>query len=78
MGLMTGNVWLRESPSVNAPRMGVTLVRGQPVEILAAFGDWYLVRWVPQAEAEVIGWVPAKWVGTIQPIPAWIVTPVPG
>jgi hypothetical protein len=58
--------------------MGVTLARGQPVEILAAFGDWYRVRWVPQVEAEIVGWVPARWVGTIQPIPAWIITPTPG
>ena len=57
--------------------MGVILARNQTVEILAAFGDWYRVRWVPQAEAETVGWVPAMWVGTIQPIPAWIITPTP-
>ena len=75
---MTGNAWLRESPSADAPRMGVILARGQRVEILAAFGDWYRVRWVPQAEAEIVGWVPARWVGTIQPIPVRIITPAPG
>ena len=29
-------------------------------------------------EIEVIGWVPARWVGTMADIPARIVTPTPG
>lgn len=78
VGLMTGNAWLREGPSADSPRLGVILERGQPIEILAASGDWYQVRWAPQGQAEVIGWVPAKWVGTTTPIPAWIVTPATG
>ena len=78
IGVMTGNVWLRGGPSADSPRLGMILERGQSVEILAAFGDWYRVRWVPQAQTEVIGWVPAKWVGTTTSIPAWMVTPTPG
>ncbi|MBN1219117.1 MAG: SH3 domain-containing protein [Anaerolineae bacterium] len=78
IGLMTGNVWLRERPAADSPRLGIILERGQPVEILAIFGDWYHVRWAPpQAEAEVIGWTPAEWVGTTVPIPARIITPTP-
>ena len=57
IGLMTGHVWLRAEPADDSRRLGVILERGQRVEILAVFGDWYQVRWVPQAEAEVIGWV---------------------
>jgi hypothetical protein len=72
---MTGNVWLREQPSVDSPRLGVILERGQPIEVLAVSGNWYRVRWSPQAEAEVIGWAPAEWVGTINSIPARIITP---
>jgi len=78
LGLMTGNVWLHGGPSAASPRLGIVLERGQPVELLALFGDWCQVRWTPQAGAEVIGWVPARWVGTTTPIPARIVTPTPG
>jgi len=78
VGLMTGNVWLRGGPSADSPRVGMILERGQSVEILAVFGDWYRVRWTPQAGTEVAGWVPAEWVGTTVPIPAWMITPTPG
>jgi hypothetical protein len=78
MGLMTGNVWLHGGPSADSPRLGIILERGQSVEILAVFGDWYRIRWAPQGGAEVIGWVSAEWVGTTTPIPAWIITPTPG
>lgn len=77
VGLMTGNAWLREGPSGGSSRLGTTLERGQSVEILAVFGDWYRVRWGVQDEAEVVGWVPARWVGTIAPIPTWMITPTP-
>jgi hypothetical protein len=72
---MTGNVWLHDGPSADAPRLGMVLERGQAVEILAAFGNWYHVRWAAQGQAEVVGWVSAQWVGTTAPIPARIVTP---
>jgi hypothetical protein len=77
MGLMTGNVWLREGPSASSLRLGVTLELGQSVEILAVFGDWYQVRWVTQAQSEATGWVPGRWVGTTDSIPARIITPTP-
>jgi hypothetical protein len=75
IGIMTGNVWLRAEPAPDAARPGVTLARGQQVEVLAVAGDWYRVRWVPQAGTEVVGWVPAQWVGTVDPIPTRLVTP---
>jgi hypothetical protein len=74
-GLMTGNVWLRQEPFSDASRLGLILERGQPVEILAAYGDWYQVRWSPQAQTEVIGWIPIEWVGTLAPIPDRMITP---
>ncbi|MFQ5341290.1 MAG: SH3 domain-containing protein [Anaerolineae bacterium] len=78
IGLMTGNVWLRSGPSSNSPRLGLILEQGHRIEIVATFGDWIQVRWTPQPEAEVVGWVPARWVGTTTPIPAHIVTPAVG
>ncbi len=78
IGIMTGHVWVRQAPAQDAPLMGVILERGQPVELRAVFGDWYQVRWTPEPETEVIGWVPIRWVGTSGPIPAGIVTPTVG
>lgn len=78
VGLMTGSAWLREGPSADSPRLGVVMQLGQTVEILAAFGEWYQVRWASQAQAAVTGWVPAQWVGTTTPIPVRIITPTPG
>lgn len=72
---MTGHVWVRRAPVLDAPLMGVIVQRGQVVEILAVSGDWFQVRWAPEAETEVIGWVPLEWVGTTAPVPARIVTP---
>ncbi|RME41119.1 MAG: SH3 domain-containing protein [Caldilineae bacterium] len=73
---MTGNVWLREEPSPTSERMGIIIERGQPVEVLAVQGDWIRIRWAPQAQAEVVGWSPARWVGTLVSIPDTLVTPV--
>ncbi len=78
VGIMTGNVWLRQEPSAASLRLDIVLERGQPVEILAASGNWYRVRWSPQTEAEIIGWVPAEWVGSAIPIPERIITPSQG
>jgi SH3-like domain-containing protein len=78
IGLMTGNVWLREGPSADSPRLGVILERGMKVELLAVFSGWCRVRWVPEAGVEVIGWVPLQWVGTTVAIPAHMVTPTIG
>lgn len=77
VGLMTGNAWLREEPSADSARLGVVMELGRPVEIVAVFGDWYRVRWAGQAQAAATGWVPAQWVGTTDPIPAFIITPTP-
>ena len=77
-GVMKGNVWLYREPSVGAVRLGVILARGQSGEILAAFDDWYKIRWTPQPQTEVTGWAAAKWVETTTPLPDQIVTPTPG
>jgi hypothetical protein len=74
VGMMMGNVWLRADASLGSPRLGVILAEGRPVEILAAAGDWYRVRWSPPGEAEVTGWAPARWVGTLGDIPDLIIT----
>ena len=72
---MTGNVWVRENPDLDSDRLGLIIERGQPITILAVFDNWYRIRWAPQPDAEVIGWVPAEWVGTTTALPDWLVTP---
>ena len=78
LGVMTGNVWLRLEPSTDASRLGVILERGEPVEILAVWDNWCWVRWAPEVQSEVRGWVPVEWVGVTGAIPARIVTPTAG
>ena len=77
VGVMIGSVWVRQGPSTDAERLGMILDRGRAVEILAVFGNWCQVRWSPQEGAAVVGWVPLRWVGTMTPIPARIMTPTP-
>lgn len=77
LGIMTGNVWLHDSPLAQSSRLGMALETGQPVQVLAVTGDWYQISWSPKEEAMVIGWVPAKWVGILGAIPAELVTPEP-
>jgi hypothetical protein len=74
-GLMTGNAWLRSEPGAGSPTLGMVALRGQQVELLAVFADWCQIRWTPSPEVEAVGWVPCRWVGTLTPIPARIVTP---
>ncbi len=75
IGFMLGNVWLHADASGESPRLGMILGQGQPVEILASNGTWYRLRWTPPGEAEIIGWAPAEWVGTVGPIPGKMITP---
>ncbi|GAB4426606.1 MAG: hypothetical protein Kow0031_06410 [Anaerolineae bacterium] len=66
-GVMIGNVWLRQQPDNDAPRMGLIMPEGRAVEIIESVSGWHRVRWSPQELAEVVGWVPAIWVGTANP-----------
>jgi hypothetical protein len=75
VGVMIGTVWLRAEPRVGSPVTGETVARGQPVEISAVFGDWYLVRFPPSDPGGTQGWVPGQYVGLVAPVPAAIITP---
>jgi hypothetical protein len=76
-GSLLGNFRVREQPDIDSPRSGIILEQGQPVEILAVYGNWYLVRWTSRWQETVIGWVPSRWVGTTSAIPPHLVTPTP-
>jgi hypothetical protein len=73
--VMTGSVYVRQGPGFDYALLGLVLERGRAVEIAAVDGDWAQVRWTPQDGAQVIGWVPMRWVGTLTPVPPWLITP---
>lgn len=73
--VMTGSVYVRQGPGLEYALLGMVLTRGQTIEVVAAYGSWVQARWAPQNGAEVVGWVPIMWVGTLTPIPACITTP---
>jgi hypothetical protein len=75
---MIGNVWLLVAPAEQAQRVGVVVSRGQPVEIVAVNGEWYLVRWTLQDQTYVTGWALRRFVVPMAAIPPIIVTPVAG
>jgi hypothetical protein len=77
-GVMTGSAWLRQEPAPDSLRLGTVVPRGEPVVILAVYGDWAQVAWAPQEDSQAIGWVPLQWVGTAAPIPPQLVTPTSG
>lgn len=74
-GVMIGSVYLRDAPG--GARTGLVAPLGAPVEILAQYDDWYRVRVLLSEEpgAEVVGWVPARWVTLLRPVPPERITP---
>jgi len=72
---MIGNVFLLDAP--DGARSGAVARLGDYVEILAQYGEWYKVRVrsAQQADVEVAGWVQARWVTLLMPVPPAYVTP---
>ena len=70
---MLGDTWLRNSPSEEARTFEVILVN-TPVKILAVYDIWVKISWM-QGETLREGWVPLRWVATMDPIPADLITP---
>ena len=75
IGVMIGSEWAHDSPALGAPRTGRILSLGQPVEILAVYGEWAKIRWVVLSEGENVGWIQTRWVGTLDVVPERLVTP---
>lgn len=78
LNTMTGSAWLFSSPGGGAQRMNAAVPRGEPVELLAAYGTWCRVQWAPQPGFEVTGWLACRWIGLPEGIPDAIITPVLG
>jgi hypothetical protein len=74
---MLGSAWLFSGPGADTQRTTVAVPRGQPVELLAAYGAWCQVRWQPQPGFEASGWLSCRWLDLPYGIPSGLVTPVP-
>lgn len=77
VGVMIGNVYLRSEPRDDSPLSGMAVDSGRPVEVLAVYGTWYLIRWPPGDPTGTSGWVPGRWVGVVAAPPPAIITPEP-
>jgi hypothetical protein len=71
-----GNVWTRDLPDKNAPRV-VVLLSDTPLTVLAAYGPWARVAWTDAKGVDREGWVPLFWVAARVPIPPERITPAP-
>ena len=76
-GVMIGNVFLYSTPDEASTRTRIVAPLGAPVEVLAQWSDWYRVRVaLPESpQVELIGWVPARWVSLLKPVPPELITP---
>lgn len=77
VGVMIGYVWLHAEPGVEASKTSTIVEQGRPVEVLAIYKDWYLIRWPPGDPDGSLGWVPGRWVGLFGAPPRGIITPEP-
>ena len=71
--IASGHVWIRDIPDATAPHIEV-LFDNTPITVLAAYGPWVKVEW-QDAKGRHEGWVPARWVTLLEPIPVERVTP---
>lgn len=75
LAVAIGNVWARETPSLQATPL-LVIERGTPLVVRAAFGDWLEVEW-QTVNGTQRGWARAQWVSVNAPLPASIITPTP-
>lgn len=74
-GVIIGNVFMVDDP--DGERTGTVARLGDYVEILAQYGEWYnvRVRGASDADVEAVGWVQARWVTLLKPVPRERITP---
>jgi hypothetical protein len=76
-GTMRGSAWLFPQPPPGVDHTSQAVARGEPVEVLARYGIWCLVRSQPSPSIEFRGWLACRWVEMAAAIPPWLITPVP-
>ncbi len=68
-----GHVWFRNHPEARSSRIEV-LFMNTPVTVLSVYGSWLEVEWTDD-QGYHRGWVPARWVTLLEPIPSDKITP---
>jgi hypothetical protein len=68
-----GHVWFRNHPEVRSSRIEV-LFMNTPVTVLSVYGSWLEVEWTDD-KGYHRGWVPARWVTLLEPVPLDQITP---
>jgi len=66
-------VWIRHFPDAIKSRVEVLYINA-PVKVLSKYGTWVEVEWTDSAGYHR-GWVPARWVTLLEPIPLGQITP---
>lgn len=69
----SGNVWMRQSPDIIDARVEVLFI-SRPVKVLSKYDTWVEVEWTDESGYHR-GWVPARWVTLLEPIPLGQITP---
>ena len=62
LGVMIGNVYVREAPDPATPHAGKVLFLGNTVRILERRDPWVRIAFPAEGESEFEGWIPARWV----------------
>jgi hypothetical protein len=75
-GVITGNVWVHQEPSMASKSDLVVVYSNTVVDILASYNGWIEISWTSETGIHW-GWVSGEWVGITEPIPDWMITPVP-
>lgn len=76
-GVMLGNVYLLPEPGGGELDLAIVARLGSEIEILAQYGDWYLVRAPIEPGRQEVGWLLALWVTPLQPLPDQLITVTP-
>jgi hypothetical protein len=64
---------MRQSPDIIDARVEVLFI-SRPVKVLSKYDTWVEVEWTDESGYHR-GWVPARWVTLLEPIPLGQITP---
>ncbi len=66
LGILVGNVYVREVPDSASPHTGQVVLLGDTVRILERRDPWIRIAYPAEGEASFEGWIPSRWVRTQQ------------
>ncbi len=71
--IAVGHVWFRNQPEARSSRIEV-LFMNTPITVLSVYDRWLEVEWTDD-NGYHRGWVPARWVALLEPVPLGQITP---